>query len=71
MFAGFALGDALGAPHEFRQNYCNVYTGKLELQSFRFNRFKKETTYYPVGAVSDDMGALRLHGDDVGFVTND
>lgn len=58
MFAAAALGDALGAPHEFACNKSNVYTGKLELQAFRFNRFKKETNYFPVGCVTDDTEML-------------
>lgn len=52
------MGDALGAPHEFRQNACNVYAGKLELQAFRFNRFTKETKYFPTGSASDDSEML-------------
>jgi ADP-ribosylglycohydrolase len=54
MFAGFSLGDALGAPHEFACNKSNVYTGKLELQAFRYNRFTNTTTYFDIGTITDD-----------------
>jgi len=54
MFAAFALCDALGSPNEFHRSSSNAYTGKLEFQAFRFNRFEKETIYYDVGGVTDD-----------------
>lgn len=54
MFAAFALGDALGAPHEFAQNWSNIYTGKLELQGFRFNRFTQTKSVFDIGGITDD-----------------
>ena len=54
MFVGVFLGDALGAPHERREDRDNVYTGKLEHTSSRFNRFTGVTTVTPVGAITDD-----------------
>lgn len=53
---GVALGDALGAPHEcLRTNVTREeYTGRLEHEIKIFNRFKKETTAYPVGSITDD-----------------
>lgn len=54
MLMGAFLGDALGAPHEF---YCNrgiPYTGKLEHQAFKINRYTGEKTSLKVGQVTDD-----------------
>lgn len=51
---GGALGDALGAPHEFRHLKHHVYTGKLEYQAYTYNRFSKEKTYLDIGQVTDD-----------------
>lgn len=39
MLTGHFLGDALGAPHEFRCNKDQKYTGKLEYQAFYYGRF--------------------------------
>ncbi len=47
-----ALGDALGAPHEFKYQQVE-YTGKLEYPVKLFNRFQGESVY-PVGSVTDD-----------------
>jgi ADP-ribosylglycohydrolase len=52
VFIALALGDALGAPHEFRYSPKN-YTGKLEFPIKHINRFHGETVY-PVGTVTDD-----------------
>lgn len=60
MLASVALADALGAPHEFKCNHSNVYTGKLELQPFRFNRFKNEIVYYDIGPTDDTELTLAL-----------
>lgn len=53
MFIGVFLGDALGAPHEFKCNKDTPYTGKLEHQAFHINRFhiRKEIK---VGQLTDD-----------------
>lgn len=51
---GLALGDALGAPHEFKSPTPLKYTGKLEHIISRYNRFTKETTTFPIGIVTDD-----------------
>lgn len=53
MFMCVFLGDALGAPHEFRCNASTPYTGKLEFTAFRTSQFqgKKELA---VAQVSDD-----------------
>ena len=39
MFIAGFLGDALGAPHEFRSSAYTVYTGKLEHAPIFTNRF--------------------------------
>jgi len=49
---GVALGDALGAPHEFNYQH-NDYTGKLIHPLKLFNRFHGETIF-KVGSVTDD-----------------
>ena len=49
---GLALGDALGAPHEFKYQK-DVYTGKLIYEVRLFNRFHGETIFN-VGSVTDD-----------------
>ena len=53
LLCGGALGDALGAPHEFtRLSY--EYTGKLEHKLWFRTRFEKEKVYHSVGQVTDD-----------------
>jgi len=52
IFIGLALGDALGAPHEFNYQH-NEYTGKLIHEVKLFNRFHGETVFN-VGSVTDD-----------------
>lgn len=52
MIIGVALGDALGAPHEFKYNKV-TYTGKLEYPIKHFNRFTGERVY-PIGSITDD-----------------
>lgn len=54
MLIAGALGDALGKPHEFKNWNPGPYTGKLEYNLKRFNRFQKSNTYYPPGQVTDD-----------------
>ena len=54
MLTGVALGDALGAPHEFRQSIpVKKYTGKLEFAPLIPSRFQG-TRYGVIGQVSDD-----------------
>ncbi len=52
-FVGVLLGDALGAPHEFKYNKYG-YSGKLEYPIESYNRFTKITTNYGIGRYSDD-----------------
>ena len=49
---GVALGDALGAPHEFHYQK-NEYTGELIYEVKLFNRFHGESIF-PIGSVTDD-----------------
>lgn len=53
MFMCMFLGDALGAPHEFRCNSNTPYTGKLEFTAFRTSRFqgKKELVVVQVSII--------------------
>jgi len=53
LFIGAFLGDALGAPHEFRCNAGVKYTGKLQHRPFRTSRFQG-TIELEVGQVTDD-----------------
>lgn len=53
MLMGAFLGDALGAPHEFRCNANVPYTGKLEHKAFHVSRFQGRRES-PVGSISDD-----------------
>lgn len=59
-FALHALGDSLGAPHEFyKWNRNTIYTGKLEIEPYRqrdARHFAKEDRELrqPVGSVTDD-----------------
>lgn len=52
LIIGGALGDALGAPHEFRYQK-DKYSGKLEYRARMYNRFVGEI-YFDVGQVTDD-----------------
>jgi ADP-ribosylglycohydrolase len=54
LLIGGALGDALGAPHEFRHLKHNIYSGKLEYQAYTWNRFTREKTYLDIGQITDD-----------------
>jgi len=55
MLIGHALGDALGAPHEFRLKDPPKYTGFLEYPIRRFNRYlNKCEEYGPIGSATDD-----------------
>lgn len=53
MFMGAFLGDALGAPHEFKCNTNVTYTGILENKAFRTTQYqgKKELS---IGQATDD-----------------
>ena len=54
MLYGVALGDALGAPHEFRNSIpVTLYTGQLEYQPLVPSRFQG-TRYGVIGQVTDD-----------------
>jgi ADP-ribosylglycohydrolase len=53
MFIGAFLGDALGAPHEFRVNANVPYTGILEHQAFHVSRYQG-TRKLAVGQCTDD-----------------
>lgn len=53
LFAGLMLGDALGAPYEFRYNRKFKYTGKLDTETRVISRFKG-TYYRPAGIYTDD-----------------
>ena len=53
MLMGLFLGDALGAPHEFRCNRKLIYTGKLEHQAFLVTQFQGKKSL-SVGQVTDD-----------------
>lgn len=53
MFMGAFLGDALGAPHEFRCNQKIIYTGKLEHQAFMLTQWQGRKELQ-VGQVTDD-----------------
>jgi ADP-ribosylglycohydrolase len=53
MLMGAFLGDALGAPHEFRCNANVPYTGVLEQAGFMISRFQGRKDL-KVGQVTDD-----------------
>jgi ADP-ribosyl-[dinitrogen reductase] hydrolase len=53
MFMGAFLGDALGAPHEFRVNANVLYTGVLEHQAFHVSKYQG-TRKLAVGQCTDD-----------------
>lgn len=53
MFYGHALGDALGAPHEFRYNRSLVYTGNLVHETIFRSKYQGQKIA-PIGAVTDD-----------------
>lgn len=52
--AGGFLGDALGAPHEFKYNSNLPYTGELIHKTRYHNRFNKTDRYMPPGQYTDD-----------------
>lgn len=56
MFIGSALGDALGAPHEFSWQKNNVYTGELYLPlSLRVGSyFNRQIVKGVIGQITDD-----------------
>lgn len=53
MLMGAFLGDALGAPHEFRCNSKTPYTGILEHSAFNVNRFQGKRELQ-IGQITDD-----------------
>lgn len=53
MFYGHALGDALGAPHEFRSSHALVYTGKL-IHPMRYLSRHVPEEVFPPGSTTDD-----------------
>ena len=53
MIQGHLMGDALGAPHEFRYNRSYIFSGKLEHKSRRTSRFQG-TKEAVVGQFTDD-----------------
>lgn len=53
MFMGAFLGDALGAPHEFRANTKTPYTGKLEHKAFMISQYQGRKELQ-IAQVSDD-----------------
>lgn len=73
MFAGVFIGDALGAPHEFKGNAKTPYTGKLEHAAFLNTQFqgRKELA---IGQVTDDsemtLALLRTILRDRDYVKN-
>lgn len=59
LLVGAALGDALGAPHEF--HYCKEsYTGKLEYPVKRYYRFQDRWVVGVVGQVTDDTEMMLI-----------
>jgi ADP-ribosyl-[dinitrogen reductase] hydrolase len=53
MFIGGALGDALGAPYEFR--HCKVkFNGDIQHQSSFLNRYKNTEKFTDIGQITDD-----------------
>lgn len=70
MFIGAFLGDALGAPHEFKNNAKTIYTGKLEHQAF-LNTQWQGSKYLSIGQVTDDseftLALLRTMIQDRGY----
>ena len=53
MLAGLTIGDALGAPHEFRYNRDVPYSGKLEHKPSFMSRFQ-DTRHSAIGQITDD-----------------
>ncbi len=53
MIQGNLLGDALGAPHEFKRNRKYIYTGKLEHKVRIMSQFQG-TRFSVVGQFTDD-----------------
>ena len=49
MILGGALGDALGAPHEFIRQRKTKYTGILQYQPSSYNTFTQDETFYDIG----------------------
>lgn len=71
MYYGLALGDSLGAPHEFRNQKKDNYTGKLEIVPRFVNRFSSKTL--SVGQYTDDtiMTLALLHSMEKGSMKKD
>jgi len=57
LFIGGALGDAIGAPHEFSWSSV-AYTGKLEHCCARHIPFKMNINKYDLGQITDDTEML-------------
>jgi ADP-ribosylglycohydrolase len=72
MLMGAFLGDALGAPHEFKVNKAE-YTGRLEHQAFNITRFQVRHELQ-IGQVTDDsemtLALLRTIIKDKGYIKN-
>lgn len=56
MMIGLAVGDALGAPYEFRTGHHLIpeFKGKIEHTAHTFDRYRNKTTVYPLGSYTDD-----------------
>ncbi len=75
MFIGGFLGDALGAPHEFRYSLSvDMYRGILEHPYFLRRRWHGNLTF-PVGAFTDDsmmtLAMIKSIVSNNGYVKND
>ena len=53
MIQGHLMGDALGAPHEFRRNRKYIYTGKLEHKVRMMSQYQG-TRFSIIGQFTDD-----------------
>jgi ADP-ribosylglycohydrolase len=70
MFIGAFLGDALGAPHEFKGSGHLIYTGKLEHVTIMNTQFQGQK-HLAIGQVTDDsemsLALLRTLIQDRGY----
>jgi ADP-ribosyl-[dinitrogen reductase] hydrolase len=72
MLYGVALGDALGAPHEFRKSVpLSEYTGRLQYQLSVFRRFQGGYIMGCVGQISDDTEMMIALADSIIDSSND
>lgn len=60
MLFGHALGDALGAPHEFKRVKLDKFSGLLEHPILTYRRFQGCTKYPPGSTTDDDEMMLAL-----------